>query len=260
MPARNIAENIEMRCHGVLAKRVFAATVRKWIFLGVACVLVLPAIVREASDLHYRQLFGDSYHNVETSEKVVALTFDDGPEPSYTRQVLEVLDRNRVKATFFMVGEAIEEHPEIAKVVYANGHELGNHSYSHAWLVFKSPDFVRSEIDKTDSLLRNVGVMGAIHFRSPFGSQLIVLPYVLSQKKKKNILFDVDPRDWETQDPQLLTRRVLEQTETGSIILLHDGGGERSGTVQALETIIRELKERGFQFVKVSELLTYADN
>lgn len=249
-----------MRRLGVLAKKVFAVTVQKWVFLGVACVLAVPVIVREVSKLHYQQLFGDSYHNVETSEKVVALTFDDGPDPSYTRQVIEVLDRNRVKATFFMVGTAIEKHQETAKVVYAKGHELGNHSYSHAWMVFKSPAFVRSEIDKTDSLLRNVGVMGAIQFRSPFGSQLLILPYILSQKKKKNILFDVDPRDWETQDPQLLARRVLEQTEAGSIILLHDGGGDRSGTVQALEMIIRELTERGFQFVKVSELLTYAEN
>lgn len=243
---------------GRIGKRVLAVIDWKWIFFGAAVVSALPAIVREFADLPYRQLFGEVYHDVETAENVVALTFDDGPDPRYTRQILDVLDRNRVKATFFMVGRAIEDHPEIAKAVYAEGHELGNHSYSHAWMVLKSPFFVRSEIDRTDRLLRNLGVTGAIHFRSPFGAQLIILPYILSQEKKKNILFDVDPRDWETQDPQLLARRILEQTETGSIILLHDGGGERSGTVQALEMIIRELKERGFRFATVSELLSYA--
>jgi peptidoglycan/xylan/chitin deacetylase (PgdA/CDA1 family) len=243
---------------GLFARAVVAITSRKWKLLGLACVLAAPALVREALDLPSRQLFGEAYHNVDTSVNVVALTFDDGPDPIYTERILEVLERNRIKATFFMLGAAIERQPQIAGTVYARGHELGNHSYSHPWLLFKSPAFVRSEIEKTDLLLRRVGMSEPIHFRSPFGAQLIVLPYILSQNKRKNILFDVDPRDWETQDPQLLAQRVLERTGPGSIILLHDGGGARSGTVEALEIIIRELAWRGFRFVKVSELLTYA--
>lgn len=244
---------------GVIDKGVFGIMKREWILLGIGFLVVLPTVVTEFSDLPYRLLFGEPYHDIDTSKNVVALTFDDGPHPVYTMQILDVLDRDRVKATFFMLGQRIEENPEIAKAVFVRGHELGNHSYSHPWMVLASPSFVRSEIDKADLLLRNLGVSGDIHFRSPFGAQLVVLPYILLQKKKKNILFDVVPKDWETQDPALLTQRVLERAKPGSIILLHDGGGERPGTVQALETIIRELKARGFQFVTVSQLLTYAE-
>ena len=208
--------------------------------------------------MFYRQLFGEAYHRIETSEKVVALTFDDGPDPFYTSQVLEVLDRNRIKATFFMIGQNIAGYPKIANVAYAQGHELGNHSYSHQRMILKPFSFIRSEIDRTDLLLRGLGVKGDIHFRSPFGAQLIGVPYILWQRRKKNILFDVDPRDWEMQDPTVLMQRILDDVKPGSIILLHDGGGERSGTVRALEMMVPQLKMRDFRFVTVSQLITYS--
>ena len=208
--------------------------------------------------MFYRQLFGEAYHRIETSEKVVALTFDDGPDPFYTSQVLEVLDRNRIKATFFMIGQNIAGYPKIANVAYARGHELGNHSYSHQRMILKPFSFIRSEIDRTDLLLRGLGVKGDIHFRSPFGAQLIGVPYILWQRRKKNILFDVDPRDWEMQDPTVLMQRILDDVKPGSIILLHDGGGERSGTVRALEMMVPQLKMRDFRFVTVSQLITYS--
>jgi peptidoglycan/xylan/chitin deacetylase (PgdA/CDA1 family) len=125
-------------------------------------------------------------------------------------------------------------------------------------MVFRSLSFVRSEIDRTDLLLRGLGVTGDIHFRSPYGAQLFSTPVILWQRGKKNILFDVDPRDWEMQDPSVLAGRILDSAKPGSIILLHDGGGDRSGTVRAVEMIIPELKRRDFRFVTVSELLAYA--
>ena len=149
----------------------------------------------------YRQPFSGAYHRVETSEKVVALTFDDGPDPIYTTQLLEILDRHQIKATFFMVGQKIEEHPNLAAGVYARGHELGNHSYSHQRMLLKSFPFIRHEIDRTDLLLRSLGVSGDIHFRTPFVAPSLGLPFILWQRRKKNIHFDVDSRDWEVQDP-----------------------------------------------------------
>jgi peptidoglycan/xylan/chitin deacetylase (PgdA/CDA1 family) len=230
----------------------------RWIFITGVFLAAVSAHLWQSLDLPYRQLFGEVYYRIESSDKVVALTFDDGPDPLYTSRVLEVLDRNQIKATFFMLGQSIVEYPKVAHDVYRRGHELGNHSYSHEWMVFKSLSFVRSEIDSTDLLLRGLGVTGDIHFRSPYGAQLFSVPVILWQLGKKNILFDVDPRDWEMQDPLVLAQRILDDAKPGSIILLHDGGGDRSGTVRTVEVIIPELRRRGFRFITVSELLAHA--
>lgn len=201
------------------------------------------------------QLFGELHARVETSEKVVALTFDDGPKPGQTEAILDILKRHGVKASFFMVGGNIERHRELAARVLAEGHELGNHSYSHHRLIFKTPSYVREEIDKTDALLRGLGVEGEIHFRAPYCKKLVVLPWLLSQSGRKHITFDVVPRDDATQDVELLTSRVMESVRPGSIILLHDGGLKKPGTVQATDLIIGKLREQGYRFVTVSELL-----
>ena len=230
----------------------------KWIFFISASLSVLSLHLWQSLNLPYYQLFGEAYRRIESSDKIVALTFDDGPDLLYTSRILEVLDRNQIKATFFMVGQSIVEHPKVAHAVYRQGHELGNHSYSHEWMVFKSLSFVRSEIDRTDLLLRGLGVTDDSHFRSPYGAQLFSVPLILWQLGKKNILFDVNPRDWEMQDPSVLAQRILDNAKAGSIISLHDGGGDRSGTVRAVELIIPELRRRDFRFVTVSELLAHA--
>jgi peptidoglycan/xylan/chitin deacetylase (PgdA/CDA1 family) len=201
------------------------------------------------------QLFGELHARVETSEKVVALTFDDGPKPGQTEAILDILKRHEVKASFFMVGRRIERHRELAARVLAEGHQLGNHSYSHRRLIFKSPSYIQEEIDKTDALLRGLGVEGEIHFRAPFGKKLVVLPWLLSRNGRKHITFDVVPGDDATQDVELLTSRVMESVRPGSIILFHDGGQDKPGTIQATERVIGRLREQGYRFVTVSELL-----
>ncbi|OQY46819.1 MAG: polysaccharide deacetylase [Candidatus Parabeggiatoa sp. nov. 2] len=219
-------------------------------------ITFLRKFLRKISHSH---LFGESYRRINTTEQLVALTFDDGPSEPYTNNLLEVLERHQVKATFFMIGKNIEEYPDIAKAVLAQKHEVGNHSYSHTSLVFKSPSFVRAEIEKTDLLLQNIGVRGEIYFRSPFGAQLFSVPWVLLDKKKKNILFNIVAGDWHTQDADIITQRVINQIKPGAIILLHDGGkGSRFGTVKATDIIIRELKKRGFKFATISQLLAHS--
>jgi peptidoglycan/xylan/chitin deacetylase (PgdA/CDA1 family) len=201
------------------------------------------------------QLVGELHHRVETDEKVVALTFDDGPRPVITEAILDILSRHQVKASFFMVGQRIERNRALAARVLAEGHELGNHSYSHRRLILKSTAFIEEEITKTDALLRELGVKGEIFFRAPFGKKLVGLPWVLARQGRKHITFDVVPGDEATQDVDLLVSRVLESTRPGSIILLHDGGQEKPGTVKATERIIEALHARGYRFVTVSELL-----
>jgi peptidoglycan/xylan/chitin deacetylase (PgdA/CDA1 family) len=201
------------------------------------------------------QLFGELHDRVETSEKVVALTFDDGPKPGQTEAILGILKRHGVKASFFMVGRRIERHRELAARVLAEGHQLGNHSYSHHRLIFKSPSYVQEEIDKTDALLRELGVEGEIYFRAPNCKKLVVLPWLLKQGGRKHITFDAVSLDDQTQDVELLTSRVMESVRPGSIILFHDGGRDKPGTIQATELVIEKLLAQGYRFVTVSELL-----
>jgi len=231
---------------------------KRWIRWAVGTPLVLLGLLAGLGKLSRSwtyQLFGELYPWVETSEKVVALTFDDGPKPGQTEELLGILKRHGVKASFFMVGRNIERHPELAARVLAEGHQLGNHSYSHRRLVLKSPSYVQEEIDKTDTLLRGLGVKGEILFRAPFGKKLVVLPWLLSRSGRKHITFDVVSRDDETQDVGLLTSRVMESVRPGSIILFHDGGRDKPGTVQAVDVVLGKLKEQGYRFVTVSELL-----
>jgi peptidoglycan-N-acetylglucosamine deacetylase len=201
---------------------------------------------------------GEAWQRVDTREPVVALTYDDGPNPPFTLAVLEALERHQVKAAFFMVGKNVEAHPDVVRAVLEGGHEVGNHTYWHSPLVLRTPAFVRRQIAATDALLRGIGVSGEIFFRSPYGAHVLAVPYVLWRLGRRNILFDVIVEDWATQDAQCIARRVLERASPGSIVVLHDGGGERSGSVAATALVIEGLRRRGYRFLSVRELLAHA--
>ena len=223
--------------------------------LMTACSLKALELLKRLSNSLNFQVFGELVTHVDTNEKVVALTYDDGPNPPYTNQLLDLFERHQVKATFFVVGKIIEKHPETIKLILSKGHELGNHSYSHKSLIFETPWFMRSEIEKTDRLLRELGVKKEIHFRAPYGRKLLVLPYILAKMQKKNILWNLDSKDYEASNSEMIENYVLEQVRPGSIILMHDGGGERSRTVAATEMLITKLQETGYTLKTVSELL-----
>ena len=227
------------------------------IALITACILKALERLNRLSISLKHQVFGELVNHVHTKEKVVALTYDDGPNPPYTNQLLDLLERNQIKATFFVIGKIIEKHPYTVQLILSKGHELGNHSYSHKSLIFKNPWFVWSEIQKTDKLLRQLGVKEEIHFRAPYGRKLIVLPYLLAKIHKKNVLWNIDSKDYEASNPQVIETYVLEQVRPGSIILMHDGGGERSQTVAATEMLIKKLQEKGYTFKTVSELMRH---
>jgi peptidoglycan/xylan/chitin deacetylase (PgdA/CDA1 family) len=223
--------------------------------IGFLAVLGVLGGLWQLSKARTFQVFGELHARVETQERVVALTFDDGPGPANTPALLELLARHQVKATFFMVGQNIERHRELAARVLAEGHQLGNHSYSHTRLMLRSPSFIQEEISRADALLREVGVRGEILFRAPFGKKLFVLPWLLAREGRRHITFDVVPDDHATQDAGLITARVLEATRPGSIILLHDGWGAKPGTIEATGRILESLRAQGYRFVTVSELL-----
>ena len=206
------------------------------------------------------QIMGDAYTRVETDHKVVALTFDDGPNPPCTDSILEVLRVYDVKATFFVVGKYVEKYPGILQQIVREGHEVGNHSWSHKDLIFKSPKFIIKDILKTDSIITHLGYTRPITFRAPRGRKLLFLPYILSRLQKCHILFDIVPIDWENRSVESMLKNILHNVRPGSIILLHDGDGDvehsnRDATVQLTKMAIEVLKTRGYQFVTISELL-----
>ncbi|HEU4964350.1 MAG TPA: polysaccharide deacetylase family protein [Bacilli bacterium] len=202
------------------------------------------------------QVFGELVPRVETQDKVVALTFDDGPTERVD-EVLPVLDELGVKATFFLIGNELEQHPEEGKKIAAAGHEIGNHTYSHQRMVFKSPSYIKEEIEKTDRLIRDTGYGGEILFRPPNCKKLVGLPYYLWQHDRVAVTWDVEPESApeETDDPQEMVRRVKEQTKPGSIILFHVMYDSRDASRQALRDSIVALQEEGYRFVTVSELM-----
>jgi peptidoglycan/xylan/chitin deacetylase (PgdA/CDA1 family) len=202
--------------------------------------------------------WGRICRRVRTERRVVALTYDDGPNPPHTLDLLDVLRRYGVKVTFFMKGRSIERHRETAEAVLADGHEIGNHTYSHPLMIFRTPRFVSREIAATDAILRDLGVTGDVHFRSPYGAHLFAVPYVLARTGRRNILFDVEPKDWKVHDPAVIAERVLSRCVPGSIVVLHDGGGPRGGTVAATGPIIEGLRSRGYELASVGALLAIA--
>ena len=207
--------------------------------------------------------FGKNIVSLNTDQRVVALTYDDGPNPPYTDQLLDVLAKHNVKATFFLIGNRIERHPETVRRVITEGHEVGNHTYSHPLLGFLPPSYVQRQIESTDDLLEQYGIAKNSVFRAPMLTRFLPVAYVLAKLDRTHISCNVWSWDWTTQNPDKITETVLKKTLSstgaGSIIVLHDGKAEnaradRSGTVEATDRIITALKQDGYQFVRVSDV------
>ena len=211
--------------------------------------------LRELASARSYQLFGDLVARVETSERVVALTFDDGPTAGPTEALLAALARHRVKATFFLVGQSIEAHPDQARAIAAAGHQIGNHSYSHRRMVFKSPSFIRSEVERAEAVIESIGYRGEPVFRPPFGKKLVYLPHYLGRRGIPTIMWDVEPESDLAASTDDIVRRTVDEVRPGSIILLHVMVPARAHSLRAVEPIVVELARRGYRFVTVSELL-----
>lgn len=203
------------------------------------------------------QLFGELIHKAETEQKLVALTFDDGPTPHYTASVLQLLDLYQVKATFFVTGSETQRYMTQAKQIVAAGHQLGNHSWSHQRMVFMPLDEISREIEGTDQQIRAAGYTGEILFRPPYGKKLLLLPWYLAKHQRASIMWDIAPEtfDEDSEDPQQMAMQVLEQVQPGSIVLLHLMYKNREASRAALPIIIKGLKAKGYKMVRLSDLL-----
>ncbi len=209
--------------------------------------------------LFFRPPFGKNMVRLKTNERIVALTYDDGPNPPYTERLLDVLAKHNVKATFFMIGNRIERHPETVNRVIAEGHQVGNHTYSHPLLGFLPPPYVRRQLERTDDLIRQHGIVEEIVFRAPLLTRFLPVAYVLAKDDRTHISCKVWGWDWITQNSDRIAKTILRKVKPGSIIVLHDGKAEnrnanRSGTVEATERIVTALKGDGYRFVLLSDV------
>jgi len=191
-----------------------------------------------------------------TPRKAVALTFDDGPSPTNTLRVLKVLNRFGVKATFFVIGRSASFHPNLVDAELAAGMEVGNHSWSHPYRTpfsrFTSR-VIRTEITKAQQELLSLGASSGL-FRPPGGAYSSKVINVAKTADARLVLWSVDPKDWERgSTAHEIAKAVLSKVEPGSIVILHDGGGDRSATIAALPAIIKGIRAKGLQLVTVGE-------
>ena len=196
---------------------------------------------------------GITFDWVHVDGPYIALTFDDGPSAKLTPKLLDLLASHHIRATFFLVGENAAEYPDIVAREAREGHEVGNHSWSHPNFGKMSDDGVRSQIRRTDDAIKSAIGSSPTLLRPPYGS-------ITARQKKwinqefgyKIVLWDVDPLDWRRPGPNVVCNRIVKNTRAGSIVLAHD---IHPGTIDAMPCVLKELEEKGFKFVTVSELI-----
>ena len=218
-----------------------------------------------------------AHFSADTNERVLALTFDDGPYPPYTEALLDVLARNGVHATFFVTGAHLAAHRELGERMVHAGHALANHSWDDAVLAFTAPVGIRDRIERTDQLLREIGWTGPIDFRAPRGMVGPATLFWRIREGHRHVL-GTAVGDWlppgghdgdcampldlgcPTQDAGVIEARLLAAARPGAILIVHDGfdggaGADRSGSVEAVRRVLPKLRAEGYRFVTVPELL-----
>ena len=188
------------------------------------------------------------YHCHDNQEMKIALTFDDGPHPHQTPRILDILNAHGIKATFFIVGENAVNYPSVVERIWREGHEIGNHTFSHDKIDVQ-------EIESCENVIYELTEHKTKLFRPPQGFIDSTVKSASSHLGYEIILWSIDTKDWARTPPTTIIQNVLNNLEAGSIILMHDYIGYNSPTPEALEMLIPRIKEQGYHFVTVSELL-----
>lgn len=196
-------------------------------------------------------------------EPFISLSFDDGPSPSYTAQILDILKEKKVKATFFVIGKHVEKYPELARRIVNEGHDIGNHTYSHRDLVPSTRSLVLREVGKADQVIETITGAKTNLFRPPRGIYSQAVRRLLVEQGYRIILWTVSATDWRWISSSKILRRIKIYIRSGGMILFHDSGallgregGARRNTVEALPDIIDYLREkRGFEIISASEMV-----
>ena len=201
-------------------------------------------------------------YRVRTSEKIVALTFDDGPSPVWTPKILEELKKADVKATFFMVGHHVQKYPDIARRVAREGHGIGNHGYAHSVILYYTPAEIEEEIKYTEHVIREVTGETTTMFRPPKAWLRDSTKEKIRSMGYAVVLWSLNSKDWAGFPHRYIVRYLAARARGGDILLFHDSGnifaregGDRGQTVQAVALLIKTLKGKGFSFVTLEELM-----
>lgn len=195
--------------------------------------------------------FAPVYSSGPVNGKRIALTFDDGPHPVCTYRILDELRTRNIKATFFVIGINVKRYPWVLQQIMAEGHEIGNHTYSHSILSHLSNEKIEEEISRCQEVIKNTIGYEISLFRPPYGAYRSNTREIAQQHHQKIILWSVDPRDWRVRDEEKVYQEVTSHVRGGSIILCHDG---HPTTIRALPRILDTLTGEGYQFTTVSEL------
>ncbi|SMC72533.1 polysaccharide deacetylase family protein [Sporomusa malonica] len=228
--------------------------------LGITAgfILTLHAVLPE------NHFYGPVFSEVRTSQKLVALTFDDGPYPPYTGQILDVLKEKQIPATFFVIGQNAAKYPDMLRRAVAEGHQLGNHTYNHVDLLKADREAAIGEIEKTNKVIAEAVGYAPHVMRPPHGFRDAVVMDIMAEYQFKVVEWSVSSRDWVNPGADVIADRTLRKVKNGSVILLHDGDGiagvaPRAQTVEATRQIIDKLLAQGYKFVTVDEILKIAE-
>ncbi|WP_160145813.1 polysaccharide deacetylase family protein [Dictyobacter aurantiacus] len=185
----------------------------------------------------------------------IALTFDDGPNPVFTGPILDILGSNHVHATFFCVGENARDYPEMVARENREGNIVGNHTWDHADLTQASDTMIQNELVDTNKVIQSDSGVAPVLFRPPYGAINTAVKAQAQQLHLTPVLWNIDTQDWSRPGTDAIVHAVLDNAGNGDIVLMHDGGGDRSQTVAALPQIIAGLQQRGFTLVTVPQLI-----
>ncbi len=185
----------------------------------------------------------------------IALTFDDGPNGRYTPEILDILAKYHARATFFVIGQCAAANQALLRRIVSEGHELGNHTWTHPCLPSVSDSRIRSELARTNRVIEDAVGRKARWFRPPYGALDRRTRKIAWASGYDIALWSVDPRDWSRPGSSLIFARVIGRARNGAVILMHDGGGVRKGTVEAVRRIVPALRKRGYELVTLSELI-----
>ena len=225
----------------------------------ISCVIVL-LIALNIFNVDVFAQTSNVYHRIESNDKKIALTFDDGPHPRITRQILEILDEYGIRATFFVIGQNAVNYPDTMKLLVESGCEIGNHTYSHENFRNMSPYEMQEEFKRCTEILRERFSVEPTLIRPPQGVCAEGVYSTASEMDYDIILWSIDTRDWAHTSASDIAQNILCNARGGDIILMHDYIAGKSGTCEALRIIIPELLSRGYEFVTVGELIEESQN
>jgi peptidoglycan/xylan/chitin deacetylase (PgdA/CDA1 family) len=208
----------------------------------------------------WSQFYGANFNGAAPGTRTLALTYDDGPNDPYTGQLLEVLAKHGVKATFFLLGQFVSERPALARAVAEAGHAIGSHCYTHQNLIFLSSAQLRQQLEKASRAIEAATGVHPKLFRPPYGGRRPGTFSVVRNYGMVPVMWRVSCSDWSARSHESIVRHAVSQIKGGDIILLHDGGHLRMGTdrslsVRATDEIVRRYKGEGYEFVTVPEMM-----